>query len=520
MYIKFWKPFFDFISSFFGAILLSPIFLIIALIIKCTSKGPVLFKQDRIGKNKKIFKVWKFRTMRIDAPKDVPTHLLEDPDAYITKIGKILRATSLDELPQIFNILAGKMSVIGPRPALYNQDDLVAEREKYGANSLRPGLTGWAQVNGRDELPIPVKAKFDGEYVQKCSLLFDIKIFFKTLLKVVERDGVVEGKKEDGIVLSSSDKDSSDNNETIINGEEGEGVLRDKTIKKIAIFGANSYVGNNFIDYVKDEGKYEIEKFNSRGEEWKAKSFDGFDVVLFVAGIAHVKIKKKDESIYFQVNRDLAIAIAQKAKAEGVKQFVYMSSVYVFGTDGVVGKECVIDAETPLSGKFAYGASKIEADEALLSMQNESFEVAVIRAPMIYGKESKGNFPKLRKLAQHVAVFPKYKNARSMIYIKNLAAFLDMLIERGDQGVFYPQNKEAVSTDELYCGIRRAIGKKTWQTKLFNPLIRLFGNRIGVLRKMFGNMMISPDMSDTYDFGYCKYDLQQSLEDIEGECKR
>ena len=194
MYRKVLKPFFDFVSSLFGAILLSPLFLVIAVVIKCTSKGPVLFKQDRIGKNKKIFKVWKFRTMRTDAPKDTPTHLLDNPDAYITKIGKVLRATSLDELPQIFNILFGKMSVVGPRPALYNQDDLVAERDKYGANSIRPGLTGWAQVNGRDELPIPVKAKFDGEYVERCGLLFDIKIFFKTFLKVLERDGVVEGK--------------------------------------------------------------------------------------------------------------------------------------------------------------------------------------------------------------------------------------------------------------------------------------------------------------------------------------
>lgn len=203
MYQKFFKPFFDIVLSSIAVIVLSPLFLILAVIIKLTSRGPVLFKQERIGKRKKNFKIWKFRTMRIDTPKDVPTHMLENPDRYITPVGKFLRKTSLDELPQIFNILFLKMSVIGPRPALYNQDDLVAERDLYGANDIKPGLTGWAQVNGRDELPIPIKAKFDGEYAEKCSLFFDIKIFFLTILKVLKHDGVVEGnngssKSEEG----------------------------------------------------------------------------------------------------------------------------------------------------------------------------------------------------------------------------------------------------------------------------------------------------------------------------------
>lgn len=206
MYKKIFKPFFDFISSLTAIILLSPIMAVICIIIKATSEGPVLFKQDRIGKGKKIFKIWKFRTMRIDTPKDVPTHMLDNPDSYITKIGKFLRKTSLDELPQIFNILSGKMSVIGPRPALYNQDDLAAERDKYGANDIKPGLTGWAQVNGRDELPIPVKASFDGEYVQKCSFLFDIKVFFMTIFKVFKHEGVVEGHVVESAVKSEENK--------------------------------------------------------------------------------------------------------------------------------------------------------------------------------------------------------------------------------------------------------------------------------------------------------------------------
>lgn len=170
-----------------------PLYLIIAIIIKATSPGPVLFKQKRIGKGKRLFEIYKFRTMRTDTPKDVPTHLLANPDAFITPIGKFLRKTSLDEIPQIFNIIKGEMSIIGPRPALWNQDDLVAERDKYGANDLVPGLTGWAQINGRDELPIPVKASLDGEYARKISFLFDCKCFFGTIVSVLKHEGVVEG---------------------------------------------------------------------------------------------------------------------------------------------------------------------------------------------------------------------------------------------------------------------------------------------------------------------------------------
>lgn len=192
MYIIF-KRFMDFILSFLGIIILSWLFLIIAIIIKITSKGPVIFKQDRVGKNKKIFKIWKFRTMRIDTPKDCPTHLFNNPDQYITKVGKFLRKTSLDELPQIFNILVGKMSIIGPRPALWNQYDLIEERDKYHANDVRPGLTGLAQINGRDELEIVEKAKLDGEYVSKIGFKMDMKCFFGTIKAVFTHKGVVEG---------------------------------------------------------------------------------------------------------------------------------------------------------------------------------------------------------------------------------------------------------------------------------------------------------------------------------------
>lgn len=192
MYLKV-KRLIDIILSLVGIIVLSPILLILVLGIKVDSKGPVLFKQKRVGIYKSHFNILKFRTMKIDTPKDTPTHLLKDPDMYITRMGKFLRKTSLDELPQIFNILVGQMSVIGPRPALWNQYDLIDERDKYGANNVMPGLTGWAQIKGRDELPIDIKAQLDGEYVRRLNFWFDIKCFFGTLVSVVKRDGVLEG---------------------------------------------------------------------------------------------------------------------------------------------------------------------------------------------------------------------------------------------------------------------------------------------------------------------------------------
>ena len=192
----------DFLLSLAGIIILSPIFLILCLAIKVDSKGPIIFKQKRVGKDKRHFNIYKFRTMKVDTPKEMPTHLLENPDFFITKVGKFLRKTSLDELPQLFNILKGDMAVIGPRPALWNQYDLIEERDKYGANNIRPGLTGLAQISGRDELEIQEKAKLDGYYTEHISFGMDVKCFFGTITSVFKSDGVVEGgtgtiKKED-----------------------------------------------------------------------------------------------------------------------------------------------------------------------------------------------------------------------------------------------------------------------------------------------------------------------------------
>ncbi len=193
MYRKYIKRLIDIVLSLTGLILASWVYLIIIIAIKIDDPGPVFFTQKRVGIHKKHFKLAKFRSMKMSTPHDTPTHLLDNPKQYITRVGKFLRKTSLDEIPQLWNILKGDMSVIGPRPALWNQDDLIAEREKYGANDVKPGLTGWAQINGRDELEIPVKAKLDGEYAEKISFLFDCKCFFGTIKSVLKHEGVVEG---------------------------------------------------------------------------------------------------------------------------------------------------------------------------------------------------------------------------------------------------------------------------------------------------------------------------------------
>lgn len=223
MYEKWMKRWIDIVLSFVGLVLLSWLYLIIIIAIKIDDPGPAFFTQKRVGRGKTLFKLHKFRSMKMATPHDMPTHLLNNPEQYITRVGKFLRKTSLDELPQIWDIFVGKMSIIGPRPALWNQDDLVAEREKYGANGVRPGLTGWAQINGRDELEIPVKAKLDGEYVERLKksafsgMAMDIKCFFGTFLSVLKQDGVVEGGTG---TLEKTRKKEESNEESIDNRSE------------------------------------------------------------------------------------------------------------------------------------------------------------------------------------------------------------------------------------------------------------------------------------------------------------
>ena len=197
MYNKFGKRLIDILLSGIGILILLPLWIVLAIAIKMDDPGPVIFKQKRIAQNKdgqiQFFQIYKYRSMKMCTPRDMPTHLLENPEQYITRVGRILRKTSLDELPQIFNIFFGQMSIVGPRPALWNQEDLYAERAKYGANDVKPGLTGWAQINGRDELPIEEKARLDGVYVQKQSFFFDVKCVLGTVMPVLRSEGIVEG---------------------------------------------------------------------------------------------------------------------------------------------------------------------------------------------------------------------------------------------------------------------------------------------------------------------------------------
>lgn len=210
------KRFIDIVLSLLGLIILSPVFLILIIAIKLDSKGPAFFKQKRVGIHKSHFNILKFRTMRISTPKDIPTHLLENPEQWITKVGRLLRKTSLDELPQIINILKGDMSIVGPRPALWNQYNLTEERDKYGVNSIRPGLTGWAQINGRDGLPIEVKVRLDREYVEKIGLKMDVKCFFMTIVSILRSDGIVEGRA--GVLNSDKGVVTKDKVREIISG--------------------------------------------------------------------------------------------------------------------------------------------------------------------------------------------------------------------------------------------------------------------------------------------------------------
>lgn len=193
MYIKCFKRLIDVVLSLLGLVLLSWLYILCILLIKIDDRGPAFFTQKRVGKGKRYFELYKFRTMKMSTPHDIPTHLLENPEQYITRIGRLLRKTSLDELPQILNILKGQMSIVGPRPALWNQYDLIRERDRYGANDVLPGLTGWAQINGRDELEIDVKARLDGEYVRNLGFVMDLRCFVGTIFSVLKRDGVVEG---------------------------------------------------------------------------------------------------------------------------------------------------------------------------------------------------------------------------------------------------------------------------------------------------------------------------------------
>lgn len=533
LYSKYGKRMLDVVLSFGGLVALSPVYAAIALAIKIEDPGPVLFTQKRVGQNKEYFKLHKFRSMKVSTPHDVPTHQLENPEQYITKVGKFIRAHSLDELPQIWDIFVGNMSVIGPRPGLWNQDLLTAERDKYGANDVKPGLTGWAQINGRDELEIPVKAKLDGEYVQKQSFLFDMKCFLGTISKVSHDDSVVEGGTGEMKKKPYHYTDGKSDEELIGNIGFGEPVEVDPGAKKkVLITGAGSYIGQSFIQYAKKHypDSFEIEELDMTDAAWRDKDFSEYDVVYHVAGIAHADVGKVSEEIkskYYEVNTGLAVEAAEKAKREGVKTFVFMSSMIVYGDSAPYGQQKVIDETTVPKPSNFYGDSKLQADVAVRELADDTYKVIVLRPPMIYGKGSKGNYRTLAKLAKKLPIFPNVDNERSMLYIENLCEFLCqiMLIKSYARNsvVLLPQNGEWTKTSDMVKEIAKASGKKITELQCLALAVwigsKMPGKIGGLVNKALGNNCYTHEFSLYEGVKYQKITLIESLFRTEGNTK-
>lgn len=530
-YDRYLKRIIDVVLSFGGLVILSPLFAGIALAIKIDDPGPVLFTQKRIGKNKQYFKLHKFRSMKMSTPHDVPTHMLEDPDQYITRVGKFLRKHSLDELPQIWDIFVGNMSVIGPRPALWNQDVLVAERDKYGANDVRPGLTGWAQINGRDELEIPEKAKLDGEYVQKIGPVMDAKVFLGSLHVFGKDDSVVEGGTGNMTKTGRHYTDGKSKEELIGHIGFGEPVEVDKKAqKKVLITGAGSYIGEYFSAYAAERynENLSVETVDMLNPSWRKKDFSQYDIVYHVAGIAHADVGNVDEDTkakYYEVNTDLAVEVCEKAKADGVKEFIFMSSMIVYGDSAPYGKSKVIDEYTVPKAANFYGDSKLQADVAVRDLADDNFKVLVLRPPMIYGKESKGNYPLLSKIAKRFPVFPKVNNERSMLYVENLCEFLCqiMLVKeiRRNAVVLIPQNKEWTKTSQMVREIGKVYGKNIYELKILAYFVAVGSKvpgKIGKLvNKAFGNSCYKHSMSVYAGINYQTTSLQESIKKTENK---
>ena len=534
IYEKYFKRAIDVVLSFGGLVVLSPVYLGISLAIIIDDPGPVLFAQKRMGQNKKYFKLHKFRSMKMCTPHDVPTHMLDNPEQYITRVGKFLRAHSLDELPQIWDIFIGNMSVIGPRPGLWNQDILTAERDKYNANDVKPGLTGWAQINGRDELEIPVKAKLDGEYVEKLGLLMDIKCFLGSVGVFAHDDSVVEGGTGEMKKAEYSNTEKINNQELIGNIGFGEPVEIDLTSKKkVLITGANSYIGESFQVFAEEnyEKNFEIDTLDMLDPEWRKKEFSAYDIVYHVAGIAHADVGNVSEEVkqkYYAVNTDLSIEVARKAKEEGVKEFIFMSSMIVYGDSAPYGKRKIIDKNTVPHPANFYGDSKLQADVGVRELADDNFKVIVLRPPMIYGKGSKGNYPILAKLAKKLPIFPDVTNERSMLHIDNLCEFLCqiMLIKEitNESVVLIPQNVEWTKTFDMVHEIAKVSGKKIISLKMLAPAVWIGGKipgKIGELvNKAFGNNVYSQDMSEYEGIDYRMVDLKESVEKTEGNIQK
>ena len=529
-YERYIKRGMDIVLSFGGLVLLSPVMGAVALAIKIEDPGPVLFTQKRLGQNKKYFKLHKFRSMKMDTPHDVPTHMLDNPDQYITRVGKFIRRKSIDELPQIWDIFVGNMSIIGPRPGLWNQDLLTAERDKYGANDVKPGLTGWAQINGRDELEIPDKAKLDGEYVKKMGIGMDTKVFLGSVHVFGKDDSVVEGGTgEMKKAISRHYTDGKSNEQLIGHIGFGEAVEVDiETDKKVLITGAGSYIGETFRRYAEENYQaLKVDAVDMLDPSWREKDFSEYDIVYHVAGIAHADVGNVDEATkakYYAVNTDLAVEVCKKAKAEGVKEFIFMSSMIVYGDSAPYGRNKVVDEHTtPVATNF-YGDSKLQADVAVRSLADDNFKVIVLRPPMIYGKNSKGNYPTLSKLAQKLPVFPDVNNKRSMLYIDNLCEFLCqvMLVKviKENAIVLIPQNAEWTKTTDMVKEIAAVSDKKIRVLKIMKPAV-LFAGKMpgkigGLVNKAFGNNCYAHEISVYTGIKYQSVDLNESIKRTEG----
>lgn len=517
---------------------LSPALLGISIAIKLDSKGPVIFRQTRIGIHKSHFEIYKFRTMYADTPKDMPTHLLKNPDAMVTKTGAFLRKYSLDELPQLFNILRGDMSIVGPRPALWNQDDLVAEREKYGANDVMPGLTGWAQINGRDELEIPVKAKLDGEYVRRFGLWMDIRCIVGTITAVAGHKGVVEG----GTGRMQQREKSSPQTDEALHGTQNTsavagGILRSaeeaarviykqqkdtlsEKPKKILITGAGSYIGTAVKQWLSAfGGHYEVTELDLHGKKWNMHDFSKYDTVFHVAGIAHAdtgQVSKEEKQLYYEVNRDLAVAVAKKARQSGVRQFIYMSSIIIYGESAgpSEGRRRITAMTRPQPANF-YGNSKWQGDRGVRGLETPDFKVCVLRPPMIYGTGSKGNYPMLAKIAAVTPVFPLVQNERSVLHIDHLCEFVRLMIEHEESGVFFPQDAVYANTSELVALIAKVHGRKVHLSKALAPgvyLAAIMPGRVGRLAdKAFGSLSYEMSLSGYPKGDYRIHTLEQSI---------
>lgn len=278
--------------------------------------------------------------------------------------------------------------------------------------------------------------------------------------------------------------------------------------KKILITAKNSYIGNSFASWVETNSKYSIDFISCRTDEWKQTSFLGYDVIFHVAGIAHVDANSDLESLYYQVNRDLTIELAKKAKADGVKQFIFMSSIIVYGDSG--SGEKIIDKNTIAAPSNFYGNSKVQAEEGIRSLESDSFKIVILRPPMIYGKGSKGNYPRLAKAAQKLPVFPDIDNQRSMLHIDNLSEFIRLMIENEESGLFFPQNSEYVKTSKLVTLIAEVHGKQVKLTKIFNPILIVVGLKVGIINKVFGNLVYEQSISE-YKEDYRVRNLKESI---------